>query len=210
MTTADLLAPAPQESPAPAAAGSEVFQRLGHLTRQLHDALHQLGVMPRLQQAAQGLPDARSRLHYVAGKTADAADRVLTAVEQAKAEQACTAERARDVARALAADPARALASGAVLEFVGELEASTARVDRHLTDIMLAQDFHDLTGQVVARVVALATDLEDSLVGLLLQAAPAPPAEGAALAGPVVDPRGRADVVCDQREVDELLADLGF
>ena len=66
----------------------------------------------------------------------------------------------------------KAVASGAVMNFVGDVEAATARIDQHLTDIMMAQDFHDLTGQVVAKVVSLATDLEDSLVKLLVQAAP--------------------------------------
>ena len=45
---------------------------------------------------------------------------------------------------------------------------------------MMAQDFHDLTGQVVAKVVALASDLEDSLVKLLVQAAPPEGPEGRA------------------------------
>ena len=59
-----------------------------------------------------------------------------------------------------------------MLNFVGEVEPPRARIDRHLTDIMMAQDFHDLTGQVVAKVVTLATDLEDSLVKLLVQVVP--------------------------------------
>ena len=76
---------------------------------------------------------------------------------------------------------------------------------------MLAQDFHDLTGQVVAKVVALAIDLEASLVKLLVQAAPVEPprAADAGLAGPQTG-SGRADVVTSQGEVDELLASLGF
>jgi len=93
------------------------------------------------------------------------------------------------------------------------VEATTARIDAHLTDIMLAQDFHDLTGQVVAKVVALAADLEDSLVKLLVQAAPpeqAQKVESAILNGPVVNPEGRSDVVANQGEVDDLLASLGF
>ena len=78
---------------------------------------------------------------------------------------------------------------------------------------MMAQDFHDLTGQVVAKVVSLANDLEDSLVKLLVQAAPAEQAqrvEASVLNGPVVNPEGRTDVVADQGEVDDLLASLGF
>ena len=111
------------------------------------------------------------------------------------------------------ADPVKAVASGSVMNFVGDVEAATASIDRHLTDIMMAQDFHDLTGQVVAKVVSLASELEDSLVKLLVQAAPpeqAQKVESALLNGPVVNPEGRADVVANQGEVDDLLASLGF
>jgi chemotaxis protein CheZ len=117
------------------------------------------------------------------------------------------------MAQAIVADPVKAVASGAVMNFVGDVEAATERIDRHLTDIMMAQDFHDLTGQVVAKVVALASDLEDSLVKLLLQAAPpetVQKVEAMVLSGPVVDPKGRTDVVQNQGEVDDLLASLGF
>ena len=203
---------------APLAAPPDVFQQLGAITRQLHDALTQLGVMPKLQQAAGSLPDARSRLGYIAKKTGEAADKVLDSVDQAKAEHGRIAEQTRRVAQAIVADPVRAVASGAVMNFVGEVERATERIDRHLTDIMLAQDFHDLTGQVVAKVVALAGDLEDSLLKLLVQAAPgdavapksAASGAAAALEGPQVEAGARTDVVANQGEVDDLLASLGF
>jgi chemotaxis protein CheZ len=82
-----------------------------------------------------------------------------------------------------------------------------------ITSALLAQDFHDLTGQVVTKVITLATDLEDSLVKLLVSVVPEEPRERAdagALHGPVVDPLGRTDVVANQGEVDDLLASLGF
>jgi chemotaxis protein CheZ len=205
-----VLAPAPSASASP-----EVFQQLGAITRQLHDALTQLGVMPKLQNAANGLPDARSRLNYIAEKTGAAANKVLNSVDQAKTEHNTIAEETRRMAAAIVADPVKAVANGSVMNFVGDVEAATARIDQHLTDIMMAQDFHDLTGQVVAKVVALAGDLEDSLVKLLVQAAP-PEAQkvvehaSAALNGPVVNPEGRTDVVSNQGEVDDLLASLGF
>jgi chemotaxis protein CheZ len=203
--------------PAPAVSGGgaspEVFQQLGHITRQLHDTLAQLGVMPKLQNAAEGLPDARSRLNYIAEKTGAAANKVLNSVDQAKIDHAHIAAETRRIAQAIVKDPVKAVASGAIINFVGDVEASTARIDRHLTDIMMAQDFHDLTGQVVAKVVSLASDLEDSLVKLLVQAAPAEvvqKVESTILNGPVVDPTGRTDVVANQGEVDDLLASLGF
>jgi chemotaxis protein CheZ len=206
----DLSTLAPQMA---TGASPEVFHQLGLITRQLHDTLTQLGVMPKLQMAADGLPDARSRLNYIATKTSDAANKVLNSVDQAKADHAHISAETRRIAQAIVKDPVKAVASGSVMNFVGDVEAATARIDRHLTDIMLAQDFHDLTGQVVAKVVSLAAELEDSLVKLLVQAAPAEQAhkvESAILNGPVVNPQGRADVVANQGEVDDLLASLGF
>ena len=155
----DLETLAPQLA---AGASPEVFHQLGLITRQLHDTLTQLGVMPRLQQAADGLPDARSRLSYIATKTADAANKVLNSVDQAKCEHNAIAEATRGIAHQIVSDPVKAVASGAVMNFVHEVEASTSRIDGHLTDIMMAQDFHDLTGQVVANQ----GEVDDLLAGL--------------------------------------------
>ena len=197
----------------PLTVSPEVFQQLGSITRLLHDTMQQLGVMPKLQVATDGLPDARSRLNYIAEKTAAAANRVLNSVDQAKAEHEKISEAARQMARSVVADPVRAVASGAVLNFVKDVEHSTSQIDAHLTDIMMAQDFHDLTGQVVAKVVTLANDLEDSLVKLLVSVVPPEQREKVdptVLHGPVVNPEGRTDVVTNQGEVDDLLASLGF
>ncbi len=191
----------------------EVFQQLGTITRTLHDTMQRLGVMPKLQVATDGLPDARSRLSYIATKTAAAAEKVLNSVDQAKAEHAGISAATKELAAALVADPVRAVATGAVMNFVKDVEARTSNIDNHLTDIMLAQDFHDLTGQVVAKVVTLANDLEDSLVKLLVQVVPPDQREKVdpnILQGPVVNHEGRTDVVANQGEVDDLLASLGF
>jgi len=197
----------------PLAVSPEVFQQLGTITRLLHDTMQQLGVMPKLQTATEGLPDARSRLSYIATKTADAANKVLNTVDAAKLEHRQIADATRRMAQLIVADPVKAVATGAVMNFVQEVETSTKRIDDHLTDIMMAQDFHDLTGQVVAKVVTLANDLEDSLVKLLIQVVPEGVREQVdpnVLNGPVVNPEGRTDVVSDQGEVDDLLASLGF
>jgi chemotaxis protein CheZ len=219
-TLAPAADPSAQASSTPAVATAtttEVFLQLGALTRLLHDTLEQLGVMPKLQNASDGLPDARSRLNYIATKTAAAANKVLNSVDQAKAEHQTIASETRRLAEKLEADPVKALASGAVWNFVGDVEARTARIDSHLTDIMMAQDFHDLTGQVVAKVVNLANELEDALVKLLVSVVPPEQAhkvrqsmESTPLQGPVVDPGKRTDTVSNQGEVDDLLASLGF
>jgi len=147
---------------------------------------------------------------------------VLNLVDTAKADQEHIADETRKLAALISADPVKAVASGAVFNFVQDVESTTHRVDGHLTDIMMAQDFHDLTGQVVAKVVRLANDLESQLLTLLMQAAPPEQAhkvEAALTAhqhieprldGPVVDAEGRTDVVANQGEVDDLLASLGF
>ncbi len=197
----------------PPAASPEVFQQIGAITRLLHDTMQQLGVMPSLQTAAEGIPDARSRLNYIAHKTAAAANKVLNSVDEAKADHAAISAATREMAAAIVSDPVKAVASGGVMNFVHDVEARTARIDAHLTDIMMAQDFHDLTSQVVAKVVALANELEDSLVKLLVSVVPADQREKVdpnVLSGPVVNAEGRTDVVTNQGEVDDLLASLGF
>jgi chemotaxis protein CheZ len=207
MDAADTLRPAE-----PPPVSNEVYQQIGSITRLLHDTLRQLGVMPKLQLATDGLPDARSRLTYIATKTAQAAEKVLNSVDQAKLDHAAIADATRAMAASIVADPVRAVASGQLMNFVQDVESRTASIDGHLTDIMMAQDFHDLTGQVVAKVVTLANDLEDSLVKLLLQVVPPEQREKVdpnVLNGPVVNPEGRADVVSNQGEVDDLLASLG-
>lgn len=220
MSTTQASLPAEMLAPLqPQGASPEVYQKLGELTRMMHDALHQLGYAPKLRHVADNLPDAKSRLQYIAEKTADAANKVLNSVDQAKAEHQAIAAQTREMARSIVADPVKAVASGGVMNFVGDVEAASARIDAHLTDIMMAQDFHDLTGQVVAKVVTLASTIEDQLVQLLKATAPAElapissPARsepGTGLQGPVVDAAGRTDVVQSQSEVDDLLASLGF
>ena len=119
---------------APQAVSPEVFQQIGSITRVLHDTLQQVGVMPQLQDAAQGLPDARSRLTYIATKTAEAADKVLNSVDQAKLEHVAISAATRASAAAVVADPVRAVASGAVMNFVQSIESRTGRIDAHVTD----------------------------------------------------------------------------
>ncbi|MDE2593995.1 MAG: protein phosphatase CheZ [Burkholderiales bacterium] len=206
------------------AASPEIFHQLGLLTRQLHDTMNMLGVLPKLKDTVDNIPDARTRLSYIATKTAEAADKVLNLVDQAKADQDHIAAETRRLAELIVRDPVKAVATGAVMNFVQDVEKTTQRVDSHLTDIMMAQDFHDLTGQVVAKVVKLANDLEAQLVKVLVQAAPpeqhqkaeavltthSQPSEEIKLEGPVVSSEGRTDVVSNQGEVDDLLASLGF
>ena len=213
---------------------TEMFQRLGRITRQLHDALNELGYTPVLKGAVDELPDARSRLQYIARLTGDAAEKVLNRVDEAKAEQDAVRQHSQQLLDTIGAVPGLKWAMPELLEWSQKIQHSTERTDAHLTEIMMAQDFHDLTGQVIKKVVTLAATIEAQLVQLLLESAhhtpphahpresagAAPPTdaplaapvarEREALAGPVVNPEGRTDVVTDQSQVDDLLASLGF
>jgi len=210
MKMEDIAALQPAE---PLTVSPEVFQQLGSITRLLHDTMQQLGVMPKLQIATDGLPDARSRLTYIASKTADAANKVLNSVDQAKLDHAHIAEATRALGKLIVADPVKAVASGAVFNFVQDVEKSTARIDGHLTDIMMAQDFQDLTGQVIKKVVTLAQDMETQLMNALVEVMPGEhrtESVNSLLNGPVINAEGRTDVVVDQQQVDDLLDSLGF
>jgi chemotaxis protein CheZ len=194
----------------------EMFQQLGTITRQLHDALKELGYTDKLKGSVDQLPDAQSRLSYIARLTGEAADKVLNHVEGAKTEQAHIADRGRLLVSTIAAVPGLSKAMPELLEWSQDVVTHAERSDARLTEIMMAQDFHDLTGQVIARVVQLAGTIEEQLLALLLQSAPSgqPGQDRAysmhALEGPVVSAEGRTDVVSDQAGVDDLLASLGF
>ncbi|WP_372657156.1 protein phosphatase CheZ [Hydrogenophaga sp.] len=191
----------------------DVFNRLGSITRQLHDALDELGHTPKLKGSVQDMPDVRSRLDFIAYLTGDAAERVLNQVDELKRKQALIADRAKKLDDALNQMPAVAAQNPHLREWVHDIGHTSAECDERLTDVMLAQDFHDLTGQVIQRVVEIAANIEKQLLELLLHAAPL---EGMAgdgpptLAGPVFQPQGRNDVVTNQDQVDSLLAKLGF
>lgn len=194
----------------------EIFKKLGGITRQLHDALNKLGYTPKLQGAVQELPDARSRLQYIARLTGEAAEKVLNLVDEAKADQMEMARQARELDDTLARVPGLNAAMPELRQMAQAIIQASERNDVRLTEIMLAQDFHDLTGQVVARVVQVAATIEEQLLALLLESAPTgKPGQdhvlaAASLQGPVVESEGRTDVVTNQAQVDDLLASLGF
>ena len=149
-----------------------VHNKIGLLTRQLHNSLRELGYADRLRGSAQELPDAQNRLSYIARLTGEAAEKVLTLVDDAKDRQTDIVAQTKKMRQAMIADPVAAVAKGHIMNYLEDMEKATEIVDNQLTDIMMAQDFHDLTGQVIAKVVTLAGNLESQLVELLLHTAP--------------------------------------
>ncbi len=198
----------------------ELLARVGHMTRLLHDSLRGLGLDKLLERAAEDIPDARDRLDYVAKLSERAAQRVLNATDAAIPLQ----EQIQDGALAHASRIEELLAGEAdvesyqkqLRELLVYLQASSqASKDSkvHLIDIMMAQDFQDLTGQVIKRVTELAQSLEQQLVQLLIEYSPDQikrPQQDGLLNGPQVNPEGKTDVVANQSQVDDLLDSLGF
>jgi len=222
-TAAKAVAPAPCATTAvvPEDAGNDsMFHRVGQLTRTLHDALHELGYDRSIEKAVAGLPDTRDRLGYIAKLTGQAAERALAAVEKGQGVQkGIGTDGAKLSARweslyagKLSVDEFKALA-GDTRAYLAVIDQKSAEVGAQLHEVMMAQDFHDLTGQVIGRVLAISQTLEQQLLQLLLEARPAGGGDAASeewLTGPAMNAAVRSDVVANQEQVDKLLETLGF
>jgi chemotaxis protein CheZ len=195
---------------------STMYQRIGMLTRTLHDTLSQLGLDRKLHEVASSLPDARTRLAYVSQLTGQAAERVLNAVDRAESVQRHVGELSEQVLTELESGQSQTFAPAQLVDYVSQVRTATDQTSEELREIMMAQDFHDLTGQVIGKIVTLAHQLESELVRVLLDAAPVRTAECAhgelqsGMNGPAMNAQYRDDVVQNQTQVDDLLESLGF
>lgn len=198
-----------------------VFNRIGHMARTLHDTLGQLGYDKVIEQAVSVLPDAKDRLAYVANLTEQAACKVLNATDVASPIVDDIANNGQALAKRWDAAFANQLTTQDFRQlavdtrsFLGtQLPEKTAATHAQLTEIMMAQDFQDLTGQVIKKIVALAQELESGLMAVLLEVVPPQRQTDevkSLMNGPVVNAEGRTDVVVNQGQVDDLLESLGF
>ena len=199
----------------------EFLSRIGHMTRALHDSLRGLGLDKLIEKAASDIPDARDRLDYVARLSEQAAQKVLNATDAANPLQDRIDSSAQELSaawNALLDEPAtsdqqwRDLAERTVSSLEGT-RGATVDTKAYLMDIMMAQDFQDLTGQVITKVTAIAHNLEQQLVQMLVDFAPAEVKreyDNGLLNGPQINPTGNSEVVSNQGQVDDLLDSLGF
>jgi chemotaxis protein CheZ len=214
-------AAAPAVAPAAAAVTQEAtYNRLGQLVRKLHDSMRELGYDKGLEETARKIPDARERLAYIAQMTEQAASRVLNATQIAFPVQGELERQARQMgarwdkmfANQLSVDEFKALAADTRSFFAvapGQLDITNAQ----LREIMMAQDFQDLTGQVIKKVVELVQGVETQLLQVLIEVMPEEKKAEAPvnlMNGPVINAAGRNDVVTSQAQVDDLLESLGF
>ncbi|WNN42714.1 MULTISPECIES: protein phosphatase CheZ [Winslowiella] len=204
-----------------AASAHDIISRIGSLTRMLRDSLRELGLDQAIAEAAEAIPDARDRLDYVVQMTAQAAERALNSVEASQPRQTLLENGAKQLKgrwdewfeNPIALSDARSL----VTDTRGYLESvpdHTAFTNAQLMEIMMAQDFQDLTGQVIKRMMDVIQEIERQLLMVLLENIP----EGSArqkkesdslLNGPQMN-AAAPGVVANQDQVDDLLDSLGF
>ncbi|MBD2816245.1 protein phosphatase CheZ [Xenorhabdus sp. Flor] len=203
---------------------SEIISRIGQLTRMLRDSLRELGLDRTIAQAAEAIPDARERLNYVVQMTAQAAERVLNCVEVAQPRQNELETSAKSLTQRWDewfANPANLeLADARVLvtdtrDYLKLVPEHAAFTNTQLLEIMMAQDFQDLTGQVIKRMMEVIQELEKQLVMVLMENMPSDQVaktkkeNESLLNGPQVNQNG-IGVITNQEQVDDLLDSLGF
>ncbi|MBT8766416.1 protein phosphatase CheZ [Pseudomonas boanensis] len=214
-----------------------LYQEVGKLTRELHNAIVNFQIDPKLPLATEmsQIADATDRLSYVVQMTERAANRTMDLVEESTPllgglsdeAQQLGEEWGRFMRREIGADGFRELARR-IEQFLTRSQRDTGTLSGKLNDILLAQDYQDLTGQVIKRVTQLVTEVESNLVKLVLMASQVDRYAGiqhdhAALRaelekeknpsrgeGPQINADKREDVVSGQDDVDDLLSSLGF
>ena len=209
---------------------SEMFQKMGQLARRLHDALHNVQASESAgRDSDNDLKDARERLDFVVGKTAESSHRTLDAIEEMTPLTRSLESRVDDVASRWLSVQRRGMDDSEFIAMTRDLrdcfdgvKTDAAKISGGLTDVLLAQEYQDITGQVLREVISLVTDVEASLVEII-QSVPAPvaPAQGAdenrktdsksaasRAYGPSI--KSGSDVASSQDDVDELLSSLGF
>lgn len=197
----------------------DLIHRIAQLTRMLRESMRELGLDQAIKDAAHAIPDARDRLHYVAHMTEQAATRVLNAAEQTQPLQDSMQREARalDVRwqqwfdHPVELDQARELVDD-TRSLLKTIPEKTQASQNNLMDIIMAQDFQDLTGQVIMKMLGVVSAIETELVQVLIDNVPQERREEAKtlLNGPEVNPQGKVDVVTSQDQVDDLLSSLGF
>ncbi|GAB0109659.1 protein phosphatase CheZ [Pseudoalteromonas distincta] len=214
---------------------SKLFAEVGKLTRQLHESLKNFELDTRLTSlTTDAIPDAKKRLSYVMELTESAANKTMDAVEAGlPIAQELAAEVAdikptwnRLMSREIGLGEFKVLCHS-IDKFMSNSHLKTDELQSIMTNILMAQDYQDLTGQVIRRVIELVREVEESLIHLLTafaeqdgslndiveQQKAEEPVDAQTLAGPegpIIDKESRNDVVSDQDEVDDLLSSLGF
>lgn len=203
---------------------SDLFIEVGRLTRELHEAINGFLLDARISDMTTvDIPDAKERLKYVITMTEQSADRTLTAVEQSlplvvgmeRQSAHLSNEWDKLRTRLLTKGDFKAL-SDALAGFLLQTREDANTLHGSLSEVLMAQDFQDLTGQIIRKVIDLVHDVEEKLVMLVritggkLVEEKHDHKDPTVLEGPAVPGVDQGDQVNNQDEVDDLLSSLGF
>ncbi len=204
----------------------DLFIEIGKLTRNLHEAITSFQLDSRITNlAASEIPDAKERLNYVIEKTEEAANKTMDKVESCTERSNTMAKDAEDLLVEWKKLYDRKLEPGDFRKLCKKIEAHLTKnkndadeLHGELNEVLMAQDYQDLTGQVIRQVITLVQDVEESMVHIIkmfgsmdgYNKAKDGPNVKVGVEGPVVNVEKRNDVVQGQDEVDDLLSSLGF
>lgn len=195
-------------------ADGSLYERLGSVVRLLHDSLRELGYDKSLAEANSQISESKDRLEHIAALTEQSAVKVLNTLEEAMPAQEALIKHGRDMeerwaqlfAGKIGIEEFKALAADSS-SFAGNVATAGELEKARLLEIMMAQDFQDLTGQMIKKILGVTKSIEQELAQLLLDNAPASVKEkhSELISGP-----SAPGVAMVQGDVDDLLADLGF
>lgn len=210
-----------------------LYREIGKLTRALHEAIKNLKVNDAEQAEDAGMDGTMDKLTYVLKMTDRSANRTMDLIDEGMPLVSDIHDRSTDLSQRwkkllqkdLKADEFRELTKD-IDVFLEENIDKTAQIKNEFSEILLAQDFQDLTGQVIHKVIDLVRDVETHLVSLvsmaghvdritgikhkLSDARNEPDADAGTRAEGPHTGKETADVVSNQDDVDDLLSSLGF
>ncbi|PMH41022.1 protein phosphatase [Vibrio sp. 10N.286.49.B3] len=203
-----------------------MIQEIGALTRDIHDSLVQFNLDQRMIEITNDdIPEAKDRLQYVIDKTEIAANKTMDAVDYClpiadnlnNGLQQVRPQWNELMHGRIELSEFKALCHR-IDHLLTQVEGDSTQLKSQLTDILMAQDFQDLTGQIIRRVITLVSEVEGRLVEILTVFSGEQPISNIvedkkvpiAAEGPIMHPELREDAVSSQDEVDDLLSSLGF
>lgn len=193
---------------------AEQVAKIGRAVVRLHRLLKELGHTRGIQQSAATLPDARARLNFIDQTMHEASEKTISAVESSLPLTDATRKSCSHLARQLssAEDLAHHELVQKTISQLGEIAASGEAVHHNLMQIMEAQEFRDVAGQMVNKIATAAGEIEKILLNILPEYAPDSKdsliTQAGLTAGPAI--KGDNNRVSGQDEVDDLLASMGF
>lgn len=210
----------------------KLLERIGKIARLLHNNICELGddKDKRLQETNKQIIDIHERLRYVLTKTQSAAETTLSAIENIKPIQSnlsvnatlLTQEWQELIKLENSSYSNKNLAKfsnllSKTVSYLEDVPKQTEIANDYLLTVILAQDFQDLTSQVIKKIFHLLQLIESELIQVLLDNSTStnPTATNNIsspndlLNGPAINSQKNPEVLSSQTDVDNFLASLG-